>query len=122
MKVSMLLFLLITLVSSWQLHAGTADVVQVDVKSMGNDLYQFDVTVAHHDEGWEHYVDKWEVIAPDGSVLGSRPLVQPHQNAEQFTRSLVGVRVPKGIGEVTLRAHDTVHGNAGKSVTVSLPH
>ena len=27
------------------------------------------MTVRHADTGWDHYADKWDVVAPDGAVL-----------------------------------------------------
>jgi len=48
---------------------GEADVVAVEVKSPGNQTYSFNVTVSHADQGWDHYADRWELIAPDGEIL-----------------------------------------------------
>jgi hypothetical protein len=103
-------------------HAGKADVLKVEVKKTTAGLYQFEVTVSHADEGWEHYADKWDVLSPDGTVLGTRTLFHPHVDEQPFTRYLVGVKVPEGVNEVTVRAHDLVHGYGGKSVTVAVPH
>ena len=99
--------------------AGEADVV--GVKAHGGGAYGFDVTVRHGDTGWKHYANKWDVLAPDGKVLGTRVLFHPHEAEQPFTRSISGVRVPAGIKRVTLRAHDSVHGYGGKTVTVDLP-
>ena len=41
------------------LSAGEADVISVKVKKTDTNIYQFDVTVEHADEGWKHYADKW---------------------------------------------------------------
>jgi len=101
--------------------AEEADVVGVEVTSEGNGSYRFDVTVAHGDEGWDHYADAWDVVAPDGTVLGTRVLAHPHENEQPFTRSLGGVAVPEGITEVTLRAKDSVHDYGGVEMTVKLP-
>ncbi len=101
--------------------AGEADVVGVEVTSEGDGAYRFDVTVAHGDEGWDHYADAWDVVAPDGTVLGTRVLAHPHENEQPFTRSLGGVAVPEGITEVTLRAKDSVHDYGGVEMTVKLP-
>lgn len=101
--------------------AGAADVVKVNVESLGARLYKFDVTVAHKDEGWDHYVDRWEIVAPDGTVLGKRSIFNPHVGVSSFTLSLVGVKITPGIKEVTLRAHDLVHGYKGKTMTVAVP-
>ena len=101
--------------------AGEADIIKVEVRHIGGDTYKFDVTVRHADEGWEHFANKWEVLAPDGTVLGTRILAHPHVEEQPFTRSLSGVKIPENIAEVTVRGHDLVHGYGGKTVTVALP-
>ena len=102
-------------------RAGEADVVRAEALAEGGGAWRFHVTVAHADTGWDHYADKWDVVAPDGAVLGTRVLVHPHETEQPFTRSLGGVEIPEGVAEVTLRAHDSVHGYGGKEVTVELP-
>lgn len=101
--------------------AGEADVLDVKVMQQAKGIYKFDVTVKHADTGWEHYADKWDVLAPDGSLLGTRTLYHPHENEQPFTRSLSGVKIPENITEVTLRAHDNVHGYGGKEMKILLP-
>ena len=101
--------------------AGEADVVEVEVKRIDADTYSFDVTVRHADEGWEHFANKWEVTVPDGTVLGTRVLAHPHVDEQPFTRSLSGVKIPEGLSEVIVRAHDLVHEYGGKTVTVAVP-
>ncbi len=100
--------------------AGEADVVRAEARAEGGGAWRFGVTVAHGDTGWDHYADKWDVVAPDGSVLGTRVLLHPHENEQPFTRSLGGVKIPQGVRQVTLRAHDSVHGYGGKELTVKL--
>ena len=101
-------------------HAGEADVVAVEAVKDGAGVYRFHVTVAHGDTGWDHYADKWDVVAPDGTVLGTRDLLHPHENEQPFTRSLGGVAIPPGVTRVTLRAHDSVHGYGGREVAADL--
>lgn len=101
--------------------AGQADVLKVEVRHSSEGLYQFDVTVRHNDEGWDHYANKWDVVAPDGSVLATRILHHPHENEQPFTRSLSGVKIPKNINKVSIQAHDSVHGYGGKIITVQVP-
>ncbi len=72
--------------------------------------WQFDVTVRHADEGWEHYADMWRVRGADGTVYGVRELFHPHVGEQPFTRSLSGVAIPDDVGQVTIEAHDLVHG------------
>ena len=121
-RLSLMLFSMLFLLSSLTpAHAGEADVVNVEVKKLGNGTYQFDVTVRHKDEGWKHYANKWDVVDPDGTVIGTRTLYHPHVEEQPFTRSLSGVKIPEGINKVTIRAHDLVHEYGGKVVTVTLP-
>ena len=103
------------------LWAGEVDVVDVRVSKTSSTTYAFDVTVKHADTGWDHYADKWEVVGPDGKVLGTRVLMHPHVNEQPFTRSLSGVKIPPDVKTVTVRAHDKVHGWGGKSMPVDLP-
>ena len=100
--------------------AGQADVLKVEAFRL-NGTWSFSVTVAHGDEGWDHYADAWQVVAPDGTVLGTRTLFHPHETEQPFTRSLGGVVIQDGITEVTVRAHDNVHGYGGQELTVTLP-
>ena len=73
------------------------------------------------DVDWDHYANKWDVIAPDGTVLGTRILHHPHVNEQPFTRSLSGVSIPDSIEKVTIQAHDSVHQYGGETVTVDVP-
>ena len=100
--------------------AGEADVIDVRVTPQ-SDGYRFDVTIRHDDTGWDHYADKWQVVGPDGTVLGERLLLHPHVDEQPFTRSLSRVQVPDGVVEVTIRGHDSVHGWGGKVIAVALP-
>lgn len=102
-------------------QAGEADVLNVAVTPEGAGVYRFDVTIRHADEGWDHYADRFQVVAPDGIVLGTRTLFHPHVNEQPFTRSLSGVAVPDGISRVSVRAHDSVHGGGGGEIVVDLP-
>lgn len=101
--------------------AGEADVEAATATRAGDGTWTFDVTVRHADEGWDHYAHRWDVIAPDGTVLGSRRLFHPHENEQPFTRSLAGVSVPDDVKTVTIRAHDSIHGNGGRQLPLTLP-
>ena len=101
--------------------AGEADVLDATATPTGDGTWRFDVTVRHTDTGWDHYADAWEVLGPDGAVLGTRTLLHPHTDEQPFARALTGVVIPDGISEVTLRARDSVHGYGGKALMVALP-
>lgn len=109
---------LVAAVAAW---AGEVTVVDAKVRADGGGTFSFDVTLRHADSGWDHYADRWDVLAPDGTVLGSRVLYHPHVDEQPFTRGLSGVRVPAGIKTVTIRAHDKVHGDSDRTLTVTLP-
>ncbi len=100
--------------------AGEADVVAVSAKQQAEGTWRFDVTVTHEDTGWDHYADRWDVIGPDGTVLGERVLLHPHVDEQPFTRSLRGVSIPNDVASVIVRAHDSVHGLGGQELTVEL--
>ena len=101
--------------------AGEADVLEVKASCKKQRICSFSVTLKHADEGWEHYADQWEVLTPDGSVLGTRVLAHPHVREQPFTRSLGNVSVPEDIEKVVVRARDSVHGYGGTEKTISLP-
>jgi hypothetical protein len=83
---------------------------------------QFTVTVKHADTGWDHYANRYEIVAPDGRVLVTRILEHPHVDEQPFTRSQGQVRIPYTTSSVLVRAGDLVHGLGGKTVTVEIPH
>lgn len=99
--------------------AGTPEIVDVAATKIGAD-WRFEVTVAHDDEGRDHYADAWRVVGPDGEVYGMRVVAHPHVDEQPFTRSLSGVSIPEGVSEVTVDAKDNVDG-WGEPATFSLP-
>lgn len=89
--------------------------------SVRDGIHGFDVTVRHADEGWDHYIDKWDLVGPDGAVLGTRELLHPHQAEQPFTRLLRSVAIPAGGTRVVICAHGSVHGYGVAELTVELP-
>ncbi len=100
--------------------AGEADVVEVKATQASDGTWRFDVAVLHADAGWDHYADKWAVFAPDGTMLGERVLLHPHDNEQPFTRSQSGILISEDIKTVTVRAHDSVHEWGGKEIAVEV--
>lgn len=103
-------FGLALLLAAHAANAGEPVVEAVEARQEAAGTWRFDVTVRHGDEGWDHYADKWVVLTPDGQVLGERVLLHPHEDEQPFTRSLGGVAIPPGTGEVLVQAEDSVHG------------
>lgn len=113
--------ILAALLISPVLYAGKADVVNVKVYCPIPESCTFNVTVQHADVGWEHYANQWDIVAPDGKVLGSRVLYHPHVDEQPFSRSLSNVQIPPDIKKVIVRAQDLKHGWGGKEFEVALP-
>jgi hypothetical protein len=101
--------------------AGEADVIDARVTPRGGGLFDFDVTIRSNDLGWDHYADAFEVLAPDGTLLGRRVLLHPHESEQPFTRDLHGVAIPDGVLEVTIRARHKPAGYDGATLTVAIP-
>ena len=104
-----------------------ADVVKVEAIDSGAQGWTFHVTVAHPDTGWDDYCNGWDVVADNGVVLKlnesdqfTRLLYHPHETEQPFTRSQSGLKIPQGVEQVTIRAHDIVHGFGGKEVVINL--
>ncbi|MGI9406777.1 MAG: hypothetical protein ACR2O4_10435 [Hyphomicrobiaceae bacterium] len=102
-------------------RAGSVEIVSAEARLTDGGSYNFSVTLKHGDTGWEHYADKWDVAAPDGTVLGERILYHPHVDEQPFTRSLSGVKIPDTVTEVTIRAYDKKHGLSDATFTLKLP-
>ncbi len=98
--------------------ANEADVI--DVKTKCYQECTFFVSVKHQDTGWDHYANRWEVMTPGGDIIATRTLLHPHINEQPFMRSLSHVKIPAGVKKVVVRAHDSVHGYGGKTMTVEI--
>ena len=108
-------------VTATSVIAGATSVLDARATANADGTYSFSATLAHRDEGWKHYADKWEVVTPEGKVLGTRTLFHPHVDEQPFTRSLARVEVPIGVIEVIIRGYDNVHGAGDRTFTVKLP-
>lgn len=116
------------LVSNLGFAAGNADVVKAQAHNTAPGEWSFSVTVSHPDTGWEDYADGWDIVLPDGVVVKpavneefTRTLWHPHVDEQPFTRSQGGVKIPAGVDQVTVRAHDKRDGFGGKTLILTLP-
>jgi hypothetical protein len=104
-----------------------ADVLYVRTILESSDTWTFKVTIQHPDTGWEDYVDGWDVLLPDGTVVKpdttspfTRLLLHPHVNEQPFTRSQRNIAIPPEVTQVTVRAHDLIDGFGGRQIVVDL--
>ena len=97
--------------------AGKADVVEAKAVRDSDGSYRFKVSMRPGDQGWGHYANSREVV-PDGSLLGTRVLSNPHE--QPFARYLSKMIIPDGIGEATIRVIDLKYGGGGKQMTVKV--
>ncbi|CAN5775295.1 hypothetical protein BH23ACT5_BH23ACT5_23590 [soil metagenome] len=100
---------------------GCAHVIEATIEPDGDGRFTVSATVSSADQGEEKYADRWEVRSADGEVLATRVLTHPHVDEQPFTRSLPGVEIPTGAGEVTIAARDNVEGFCGDVLTLDLP-
>ncbi len=110
----------VLVVASGAASAGEADVIGATSHRSSTGLYDFDVTVRSRDTGWDHYADRIDILAPDGSLLGTRVLEHPHENEQPFTRDVPQVRVPGDIDAVSIRVHVKPVGFDGATFTLPL--
>lgn len=99
---------------------GCAHVIGGSVEPLADGTYRVEATVRSADTGWDKYADAWEVRTTDGTVLGVRELLHPHETEQPFTRSLSAVEIPEGVDEVVLAARDSVEGFCGETYRVPL--
>lgn len=113
-------FIGFTLLAAYAAQAGEADVTAATATQDIRGTWTVSATLLHADEGWDHYADRFDVLSPDGTVLGSRTLFHPHVNEQPFTRSLSSLSIPDDVDVITVRAHDSVHELGGAMVEITL--
>jgi len=101
--------------------AGEADVIAVKPTREAGGRWRFDVTVKSNDRGWNYYADAFEVLTPEGQLLGRRILLHPHETEQPFTRELTGVQIPAEVKRVVVRARHKPRGYDGATLTIALP-
>jgi hypothetical protein len=97
-----------------------AQVIFVRATQNSAGLWNFDTTVRHNDEGWDHYADAWVVVDLEGKVLAERILTHPHDTEQPFTRSQSSIDISPDSNEVIVRAKCNVHGFGGQEILVEL--
>ena len=101
--------------------ADAARIIAAEATDLGDAGWTFDVSLVHGDTGWDDYADGWRIEAPDGTILGERPLAHPHVTEQPFTRSLSGVAIPEELDRVAIRARTNVEGWGTETFILTLP-
>ncbi len=99
--------------------ASPSDVINAKAEKRGG-TWTISATIRHADTGWDHYADRFVVVAPDGTVLATRELAHPHVNEQPFTRSVSGVTIPDSADYVTIRADDNLDDESGAAFRIDL--
>lgn len=118
---AMLLLALATLVLASPTIASEASVLDATVEAEPGGTYAFTATVNHADQGWTHYVDRFVVLTPEGKVIATRMIYEPHVDKMPVVRSIAHVDVPIGVTQVIIQAHCSVDGPGRRTVTLKLP-
>lgn len=108
------------LIISSTANANEVEITDVKIHQSSDKTWTFAVTLKHADEGWDHYANEWQVIAPDNKILATRTLYHPHVDEQPFTRNTSGVKIPDNMESVRVIAKDTVHGLSKKAMEVNL--
>lgn len=101
-------------------RAGDVDVVEATI-DCDQRVCTISASLLHADTGWDHYADAWRVLLPDGTEIGRRVLMHPHENEQPFTRSQSGIEIPDGVDTVIIEGHDSVHGFSGARFELTVP-
>ena len=105
---------------STTIQANEVEIVDVKAHQGSDKTWTFAVTLKHADEGWDHYANEWQVIAPDNKILATRTLYHPHVDEQPFTRNTSSVKIPASLETVRIIAKDTVHGLAKTAMQLKL--
>lgn len=97
------------------------DVVDVRVAALGNNHFDFDVTIASPYDSAQRYADAFRVLSLTGQAFGERKLLHDHADEQPFTRDLYGVSIPAGVRMVVIQARDQKYGYGGRTMQVILP-
>lgn len=104
---------------------GEPRIADVQIKRDSPDqpgIYHIRVTIEHEGNGWDDYVEAWEVFGPDGQILGVRPFFEPAFEKPHTVSALSGVVIPTEVKTVTIRARTYPDGFEGEPVQAQIPH
>lgn len=97
------------------------DVLAVELRPRGERVFDVAVTISSPYDTPQRYADGWRVLDPKGEVLGTHTLLHDHASEQPFTRVQRGLRIPAGVGSVTVEGRDRENGFGGRTLTVEVP-
>lgn len=101
--------------------ADSPQVVAASATRDADGTWTISVSLRHPDTGWDHFANGWQVLTPDGTVIGYRELAHPHVDEQPFTRSLSGVQIPGNVRTVLIQPRCTIDGWAAAPAKLELP-
>ncbi len=127
MRLSLIIGMALVMLSGQSGFADTAPpkIADVRVKLDSQDqpgIFHFKVTIEHRDQGWEDYVDVWEIRSTEGQLLGSRPFFEPELEEATTVTALSGVVIPAEHQTVLIHARKHPAGYISEPVEVTIPH
>jgi hypothetical protein len=104
-----------------------ANVQFVRAVQVGETSWRFEITLMRSGSGDKGYIDGWDVLLPDNSVLTLAPddkftmaLDRGPAAGESFESVQTGLEIPLEITDLRVRAHDSIEGFGGREVMVYL--
>lgn len=127
MRFSLMIGLALSLLGGQAAYAETSapKIADVKVKRDASDrvgIYHISVTIEHKDTGWDDYVDAWEIVGSNGTLLGVRPFFEPELDEAKTVSALAGVVIPEDVKTVTIRTRKHPQGYEGEPVEITIPH
>ncbi len=115
----LLLAVLFSLTLALPAFADKVEILMVKaVHSAG--LWNFDVTIHHHDVGSDHMMDSIAIFSPDEVQLETADIPMPSIGAKHITTQVRGVEIPKGTEFIIIRGHCSTDGWSRKGIIIPL--
>jgi len=97
------------------------DVVAVELRNVGDRVFDVVVTISSPYDTPERYADGWRVLDPEGNTLGTHTLLHDHATEQPFTRAQRGLEIPAHVPWVTIEGRDQANGFGGATITIDVP-
>lgn len=96
------------------------NIVGVRVENVGDNQFEFLVTVSSEYATPERYVNAIRIMSQEGEVLVEHEVAHYQRGEQPFTRG-VAATIPEGVKTVVIQARDLDFGYGGETMEVDLP-